>query len=205
MKMNLVVKSSAIALGLLISLNGAIVLVSSAEANTTPNSAGGSSVKEVDQVISSDTQTYRELVQQAETLATQLINRELQNAAVQTVVVRISGDRFGSVAPILLVKVSRKDWQAKPNIRDWSRYAGQSSQQLLGYLNPPPPQAPVASSYTPEYAPEYVPESVPNAPAMSSSGSAGSGSGQRRAAMGNRAVNPLTSGSVPEASDPGYR
>ncbi|KAM3115110.1 hypothetical protein [Phormidesmis sp. 146-33] len=198
--MNLIVKSSAIALGLLISLGGTIVLVSSAEADTkAPNSSGGSSVKEIDQVISSDTQTYPELMQQAETLATQLINRELQNAAVQTVVVRVSGDRFGSVAPILLVKVSRKDWQAKPNIRDWSRYAGQSSQQLLGYLNPPPPQAPVASSYTPEYVPE-------TAPAVSSGEAAVSnGSGQRRAATSNRAVNPLISGSVPEPSDPGYR
>jgi hypothetical protein len=196
MQMNLVVKSSAIALGLLISF-GTIVLVSSVEANTTLNPSGDSSAREINQVISSDTQTYPELVQQAETVAIQMINRELQNAAVQTVVVRVSGDRFGSVAPILLVKVSRKDWQAKPNIRDWSRYAGQSSQQLLGYLNPPPPQAPIAPSYALESAPETAP--------VSSGSSAVSGSGQRRAAVSNRAVNPLVSGSVPEASDPGYR
>jgi hypothetical protein len=199
MQKNLVVKSSAIALGLFIGLGGAVGLVSSAEANPkAPSLSGRSSVKEVEQVINSDAQTYLELVQQAETLATQLISRELQNAAVQTVVVRISGDRFGSVAPILLVKVSRKDWQAKPNIRDWSRYAGQSSQQLLGYLNPPP-QAPTATS---SYVPEYVPET---APSMSGSSAGSSGSGQRRSAMSNRAVNPLISGSVPENSDPGYR
>ena len=151
-----------------------------------------------DQVINSDAQTYSELVQQSEILATQLISRELQNAAMETVLVRISGDRFGNVAPILLARVSRKDWQAKPNIRDWSRYAGQYSQQLLGYLNPPP-QAPTmeASSSMP-----FVPENSPSAPG-SPAASSSSGS-QRRAATSNR-VNPLLSGAVPEDSDLGYR
>ena len=199
MQMNLIVKSSAIALGLLIGLGSPVSLVLSAEAKTqTPSSGGSSTVKEIDQVINSDAQTYSELVQQSEILATQLISRELQNAAMETVLVRISGDRFGNVAPILLARVSRKDWQAKPNIRDWSRYAGQYSQQLLGYLNPPP-QAPTmeASSSMP-----FVPENSPAAPG-SSAASSSSGS-QRRAATSNR-VNPLLSGAVPEDSDLGYR
>ena len=199
MQMNLIVKSSAIALGLLIGLGSPVSLVLSAEAKTqTPSSGGSSTVKEIDQVINSDAQTYSELVQQSEILATQLISRELQNAAMETVLVRISGDRFGNVAPILLARVSRKDWQAKPNIRDWSRYAGQYSQQLLGYLNPPP-QAPTmeASSSMP-----FVPENSPSAPG-SSAASSSSGS-QRRAATSNR-VNPLLSGAVPEDSDLGYR
>ena len=163
-----------------------------------PSSASSSTVKEIDQVINSDAQTYSELVQQSEILATQLISRELQNAAMEMVLVRISGDRFGNVAPILLARVSRKDWQAKPNIRDWSRYAGQYSQQLLGYLNPPP-QAPTmeASSSMP-----FVPENSPSAPG-SPAASSSSGS-QRRAATSNR-VNPLLSGAVPEDSDLGYR
>lgn len=199
MQMNLIVKSSAIALGLLIGLGSPVSLVLSAEAKTqTPSSGGSSTVKEIDQVINSDAQTYSELVQQSEILATQLISRELQNAAMETVLVRISGDRFGNVAPILLARVSRKDWQAKPNIRDWSRYAGQYSQQLLGYLNPPP-QAPTmeASSSMP-----FVPENSPSAPG-SPAASSSSGS-QRRAATSNR-VNPLLSGAVPEDSDLGYR
>ena len=199
MQMNLIVKSSAIALGLLIGLGSPVSLVLSAEAKTqTPSSGGSSTVKEIDQVINSDAQTYSELVQQSEILATQLIGRELQNAAMEMVLVRISGDRFGNVAPILLARVSRKDWQAKPNIRDWSRYAGQYSQQLLGYLNPPP-QAPTmeASSSMP-----FVPENSPSAPG-SPAASSSSGS-QRRAATSNR-VNPLLSGAVPEDSDLGYR
>ncbi|NJR52050.1 MAG: hypothetical protein HC780_23225 [Leptolyngbyaceae cyanobacterium CSU_1_3] len=196
----MIVKSSAIVLSLFTCLSGA-VWVSPVWAEMSPTRASSTrAVKEIDRVINSDTPTYQALVQQAEVLAAQIINQELQNPQVETVVVRVSGDRYGNVAMLLIARVTRQEWQAKPNIRDWSKYAGQYSKQLLGYLNPLPP-APTAV---------YVPSApVGNAPSVQGGVPAvGARGGASLAPKGTetlRSVNPLISGEVPEPTDPGYR
>jgi hypothetical protein len=195
----MIVKSSAIVLSLFTCLSSA-VWVSPVWAEMSPTRASSTgAVKEIDRVINSDAQTYQALVQQAEVLATQIINQELQNPQVETVVVRVSGDRYGNVAMLLIARVTRPEWQAKPNIRDWSKYAGQYSKQLLGYLNPPP--APTAV-YVPSAPGGNAPSVQGGVPAVQSRGGAALAP---KGAETLRSVNPLISGEVPEPSDPGYR
>lgn len=66
---------------------------------------------------------HNDLVEQAETLVSDAINRQFQqNANLSSVQVHVVGDRNGEIIPILSATVSRVQWQETPQIRRWVRY-----------------------------------------------------------------------------------
>jgi hypothetical protein len=162
--------------------------------------------KEFDRTILAEAKSYQLLVQAAEELAAQLIQQTLQASQVETIIVRVVGDRFGEVAPILTVRVARADWQAQPNIRTWARYGGRSSMQLLGYLGPKPLSGSEAIAVAPAVAPQPQSEANPGAapaPAMVPAAATTNPVPSRSVVAPGR-ESPIP-GQVPEASDPGYR
>ena len=167
-------------------------------AGTAPSS--NTAVKEFDRTLMAEAKSYQALVQEAEGLAVQLIQQALQDHQVASIVVRVVGDRFGEVAPILTVRVTRAEWQTQPNVPAWARYGGRSSMQLLGYLEPKPQSS--------EGAIATAPAVVPQAEASSSAAPAPV-SGPARAVQPRSRVMPGQEspipGRIPESGDPGYR
>ena len=85
---------------------------------------------------SDDSQSYANLVQQAEELAKQSIAREfLENPAVTQVTVIITADRSRQRVPVLRSRVSRSQWQKDSRIEQWTRYFA-DSKLLLGFIDP---------------------------------------------------------------------
>jgi hypothetical protein len=167
--------------------------------------SSNAAIKEFDRTVMAEAKPYQTLVQEAEGLARQLIQQALQDGQVETIVVRIVGDRFGEVAPLLTIRVSRAEWQAQPNIQQWARYGGRSSMQLLGYLEPQAPSEGFgAIAATPEVAPmSDAPDVSP--PAAAPAPAVAPAANQRpRAAAAPGRESPIP-GEVPEPSDPGYR
>jgi hypothetical protein len=155
------------------------------------------SVKEFDRTIVAAAKSYAALVQEAEGLARQLIQQALQAPSVETVVVRVGGDRFGAVAPLLTLRVTRTEWQAQPKVQAWARYGGRSSMQLLGYLEPKLPSGEIATA--PAVAPPAAPTSELTPAPVTVPAAARS-----RSTVAPGRESPIP-GQVPEASDPGYR
>lgn len=84
-------------------------------------------------LASGNNQTFTNLMQQAETLAINSITQEFaQQSTVTEVAVTIIGERNGQEVPILFSKVSRPDWQTKPNIQMWTKYFTKAA-VLLGF------------------------------------------------------------------------
>ncbi|HIK17620.1 MAG TPA: hypothetical protein IGS53_20340 [Leptolyngbyaceae cyanobacterium M33_DOE_097] len=146
--------------------------------------------------VSSSQQPYDALVRQAEAQAQQIIRSAFaQNPGLTEASVTVLGRRNYQEIPLLVVTVSRADWQRSPNIRTWANYAGYSAKVLLGYVEPTQPTNPAASapvSGTPNNATQ--PDAVFVSPAPSSgqtSGTTGtSGTGQTAPAGGNAQSTP---------------
>ena len=65
----------------------------------------------------------RDLVAQAESLAKEAIIQKFnQDRGFSNLQVVVVGDRFGEVIPILVVTVSRAQWQTNPQVNAWSKY-----------------------------------------------------------------------------------
>jgi hypothetical protein len=82
--------------------------------------------------------TFEDLVQQARILAQTLVNQgftEFPNAT--QVAVQILAEHGGQEIPLLIVKVSRSNWQAQPNVDLWTRYFSIPARSLLGFVDPP--------------------------------------------------------------------
>jgi hypothetical protein len=90
--------------------------------------------QELNYVIdSSDNQNYAAVIEQAEAVAGNSIARAFaENPTMTEILVKVTGDRNGSLSPLLFVKVSRADWQNQPNVQTWAQYLGDAS-VLLGY------------------------------------------------------------------------
>ena len=87
-------------------------------------------------------QTFGDLVQQARTLAQSLVEQGFAESADATeVAVQILGERDGQEVPLLMVRVSRSDWQTQPNIDVWARYFAMPARVLLGFVDPPMQQS----------------------------------------------------------------
>lgn len=92
-------------------------------------------------------QSFANLMQQAESIATESIEREFQRlSTVREVGVTISGERNGQEVPLLSTKVSRLNWQAQPRIQFWTNYFTKAA-TLLGFNQLPKvePTAPNSS------------------------------------------------------------
>lgn len=161
-------------------------------------------------------QTFADLMQQAELVATNLIQQGFaQSPSVQKMSVSILAERNGQQAPLLMSKVSRPDWQKQPIVPQWTRYF-YSSAALLGFLNPnleaspsnpeaarqfPPTQPSEPTPPTSEQPSPSTPVSVPTPPAISPSTT-------QTTPPAPPSPTPNTSrpgGASLEENDPGYR
>ncbi len=105
----------------------------------TPSSQSNqtSEISQINFTLSSESsQTFVGLIQQAESLATSLINRGFaESPGITEISVSILGERNGQEVPLLFSRVSRSDWQRQPGIQQWTRYFNTSA-VLLGFLKP---------------------------------------------------------------------
>ncbi|UBF28218.1 hypothetical protein K9N68_10230 [Kovacikia minuta CCNUW1] len=113
-------------------------------------------------------QTYLQMMRQAESLATRLVDRAFaENATITSVSVVILGERNGQEIPLLSSTVSRDNWKRISRIQPWSKYFGNSSIALMGFTKLPQPKAappPVPLSAAP--MPETPSPKPPSSPAL---------------------------------------
>lgn len=77
----------------------------------------------VDFSINRDVFSEREIVLEAELLASQTINQQFsQDPALTAVEVVVMANRNGEVMPLLEATVSRDEWRSQPTISAWTRY-----------------------------------------------------------------------------------
>jgi hypothetical protein len=107
-------------------------------------------------------QTFATLMQEAETLATNLVEQGFAEDSVTEVSVNILGERHGQQVPLLSSRVSRTDWQKQPGIQQWTRYF-RTSGVLLGFFKPEEP------NQTPSAFTNPTSEPVSNSPSGGSS------------------------------------
>lgn len=95
-------------------------------------------VRKIDFTITAEgKQTFDELMWQAGLLAQGFIEQGLaESPSVTEVVVSILCKRHGQTVPLLMVRVSRFDWQAQPSVDQWARYFAQPAKVLLGFAAP---------------------------------------------------------------------
>lgn len=124
----------------------AIVFISQANAYTaTSNVTIGRAVGE----------TYEGFIRRAETVARAAVQRSFdQDILVTDVSVTILGENRGSIAPVVLVNVSRQSWRSRPDPQQWATYFP-TTRVLLGFET----QAPAATA-----APQIPPQAVPVLP-----------------------------------------
>lgn len=62
-----------------------------------------------------------------------------ENSSITEVSVTVIGEHNGQEVPLLFATASRSNWQAEPEVKQWTRYF--STAVLLGFLNPQNSQA----------------------------------------------------------------
>lgn len=68
-------------------------------------------------------ENFATLVQRSEIVARAAIQRSFDADVLMTdVVITVVGDNQGISVPILMVPVSRSEWQSNPDVRAWARY-----------------------------------------------------------------------------------
>ena len=83
-----------------------------------------------------EAQKFNTLMQQAESIAINLIDQEFNRVSKITEVrIIVSCDRNGQEVPILSSRVSRINWQAQPTIASWTKYFTKA-EILLGFNLP---------------------------------------------------------------------
>lgn len=109
---------------------------------------------------------FRSLMQQAEMAAQGLVQQAFATPTESTVSVMVLADYNGQVAPLLMVTVSRDQWQQDPALNQWTRYfrdaavlLGYSPQQRSQPIAPSQP-APVPLAYSP--MPSWLTDIEPN-------------------------------------------
>jgi hypothetical protein len=111
-------------------------------------------------------QSFANLVQQAEDLAKESIAREFQeNPALTNITVIVTADRGRQLVPVLRSRVSRRNWQQNSRIEQWTRYFA-DAKLLLGFrdgnispansgpsrsINVPAPSRPASRQNDPGY------------------------------------------------------
>lgn len=108
-----------------------LLLFLSGIASASPASA---EIKERYLTLESNGSTsFPRLIEEAEKLAQEAINREfIGNPQLTILKIIILGERHGQVVPLLRTTVSREAWFRKPQIEEWTRYFT-DSQFLLGF------------------------------------------------------------------------
>ena len=92
--------------------------------------------KFVNVTLKVEAQKFNTLMQQAESIAINLIDQEFNRVSKVTEVgIIVSCDRNGQEVPILSSRVSRINWQAQPTIASWTKYFTKA-EILLGFNLP---------------------------------------------------------------------
>ncbi|MGL5060347.1 MAG: hypothetical protein ACRC62_10220 [Microcoleus sp.] len=82
---------------------------------------------------SDGSQSFGDLVQQAEDLAKESIAREFQeNPKLTEITIIVTADRARQLVPVLRSRVSRRNWQQNSRIEQWTRYFA-DAKLLLGF------------------------------------------------------------------------
>lgn len=80
-----------------------------------------------------DDASFPDLMARAQAMATDWITRTLaENPGATEVAISVGAERDGAISPLLTVKVSRTDWQRRPDVRAWAQYLPVSA-ILLGF------------------------------------------------------------------------
>ncbi|MDY6804889.1 MAG: hypothetical protein SXA11_13930 [Cyanobacteriota bacterium] len=125
--------------------------------------------KKADFTIDSSTvSSYRSLMQQAEDRAKRAIATEFaDNPELTEITITILGERLNRISPLLLIKVTRSQWEEDPEMEKWTRYFV-TSEVLLGFretqeetptTSPPPPPPP--GQRTPANSSPGQPQTIP--------------------------------------------
>jgi len=171
-------------------------------------------------------QTFTTLMQEAEALATTLVEQGFTEENVTEVSVNILGERHGQQVPLLSSRVSRTDWQKQPGIEQWTRYF-RASGVLLGFFKPEEPnQSPMpafseptndsAANPTsgdssiqqptlPPGIPPSIQQSIPAPPSATPDINNNTQQVTIPSAPNSPSPNDPLRGASPEESDPGYR
>ncbi|MGA7937703.1 MAG: hypothetical protein WCA35_29410 [Kovacikia sp.] len=127
---------------------------------------GLAETKQIRSVINpSREQTFSQMMQQAESQATQLIDQAFaENSTVTDISIVILGERNGQEIPLLTSTLSRTNWQKTPRIQAWAKYFGNATVALLGFTKLPTPQttspaAPPSAAPTPDGYSSQLPDS----------------------------------------------
>jgi hypothetical protein len=76
--------------------------------------------------------SFEALIQQAETIAQTTATQAFSDPNTTEITINITGEQSGQIAPILLLNVSRAEWQRQQNVQQWAKYPG-GAKQLLGF------------------------------------------------------------------------
>jgi hypothetical protein len=94
--------------------------------------------------------SFETLIQQAEAIAQNTASQAFSDPNTTEITLNITGEQSGQIAPILLLNVSRAEWQRQQNIQLWAKYPG-GAKQLLGFnrSNAGPTATPFATASNP--------------------------------------------------------
>jgi hypothetical protein len=76
--------------------------------------------------------TFETLIQQAEAIAQTTASQAFSEPDTTEITIHITAEQSGQIAPILLLNVSRAEWQRQQNVQVWAKYPG-GAKQLLGF------------------------------------------------------------------------
>jgi hypothetical protein len=76
--------------------------------------------------------SFETLIQQAEAIAQTTATQAFSDPNTTEITLNITGEQSGQIAPILLLNVSRAEWQRQQNVQRWAKYPG-GAKQLLGF------------------------------------------------------------------------
>jgi hypothetical protein len=79
--------------------------------------------------------SFESLIGKAEALAQETASQAFRDPNTTEIVVNISGEQAGQIAPILFLNVTRENWQRQPSIQLWAKYPG-GVKRLLGFDRP---------------------------------------------------------------------
>jgi hypothetical protein len=74
--------------------------------------------------------TFETLIQQAEAIAQSTAIQAFSDPDTIEITINITGEQSGQIAPILLLNVSRAEWQRQNHVQSWAKYPGGAKQLL---------------------------------------------------------------------------
>ncbi|NJL87881.1 MAG: hypothetical protein HC886_20920 [Leptolyngbyaceae cyanobacterium SM1_1_3] len=118
--------------------------------------------------------SFQSLQSRARTLAQSIVTSGFaEDPNVMTLNVTIVAERNGQQMPLLMVRVSRADWEQQPRVTQWARVFEDPAKLLLGYV----PQEQQSTESTPRRTASRRSAGSLSSPASASSSPSSGGSG----------------------------